>query len=184
MDPGFELETDATAQVLDQLDYFQILKLTPAAGHDQIQQAFHNESRVYHPDRYHSLPDSPFKQQVNRIYKRMTEAYFVLRDDRKRAKYLADLASPDRASKLRYTEESEQESKQAAKKAVQEQIGTTPKGRQLYQQAVKDLEGGRAENAVRGLMLALTFEPQNQLFKDKLREAEKAAKKAPDFRIR
>jgi DnaJ-class molecular chaperone len=185
VDPAFELETEALAQILDQLDYFQVLKLTPDAGPDQIQEAFHLESRVYHPDRYHSLPDSPFKEQVGRIYKRVTESYFVLRDDRKRAKYLSDLASPDRAKKLRYSEESELESKQAAKKAVEEQIGTTPKGRQLYQQAIKDIEANRAENAVRGLKLALTFEPQNERFKVKLREAEKALSKGgPDFRIR
>ena len=73
----------------------------------------------------------------------------------------------------------------AAKKAVEEQIGTTVKGRQLYQQAVKDLEGNRTESAVRALKLAMTFEPQNERFKAKLREAEKALSKGgPDFRIR
>jgi len=185
VDPAFEAETEALAQILDQLDYFQILKLPASAGPDEIQDAFHKESRLYHPDRYHALPDAPFKEHVVRIYKRVTESYFVLRDDRKRAKYLSDLASPDRDKKLRYSEESEQESKQAAKKAVEEQIGTTVKGRQLYQQAVKDLEADRAENAVRGLKLALTFEPQNERFKTKLREAEKALSKGgPDFRIR
>jgi DnaJ-class molecular chaperone len=185
MDPAFEAETEALSQILDQLDYFQVLKLKQGVGADEIQDAFHRESRLYHPDRYHALPASPFKEQVGRIYKRVTESYFVLRDDRKRAKYLSDLASAERDKKLRYSEESEQESKQAAKKAVEEQIGTTAKGRQLYQQAVKDLEGNRAENAIRGLKLALTFEPQNELFKTKLREAEKALSKGgPDFRIR
>jgi DnaJ-class molecular chaperone len=185
MDPAFEQETEALAQILDQLDYFQVLKLTQGAGPDQIQEAFHSESRVYHPDRYHSLPESTFKRDVGRIYKRVTESYYVLRDDRRRAKYLSDLASPDRDKKLRYTEESEQESKQAAKKAVEEQIGTTVKGRQLYQQAVKDLQAERGESAVRALKLAMTFEPQNERFKAKLREAEKALSKGgPDFRIR
>jgi DnaJ-class molecular chaperone len=184
VDAAFEQETATLAQILDQLDYFQVLKLTTSAGPDEIQEAFHAESRAYHPDHYHALPASTFKAQVSQIYKRVTEAYVVLRDDRKRAKYLSDLSSPDRANKLRFSEESEQESRQAAKKAVEEQVGTTPKGRQLYTQAMKDLKAQRAESAVQGLKLALSFEPQNERFKAALREAEKALPKTPDFRIR
>ena len=182
MDLAFELETEALAQILDQVDYFQILKVPQTATPAEIKAAFYRESRVYHPDRYHALPACAFKEQAGRIYKRVTEAYVTLRDDRKRQRYLADLSGPDRERKLRFTEESEQQAKAEKKKQLEEQIGTTLKGRQLYQQAERDLAAERPDAAVRNLKLALSFEPQNERFKEQLRAAEKLIKS--DFRVK
>jgi DnaJ-class molecular chaperone len=139
-------------------------------------------TRLYHPDRYHAFPDSPFKQQVLQVYKRITEAYVTLRDDQKREKYLGDVTGPHRAQKLRFTEEDEVEARDLAKRKIEEQIGHTPKGRQLYQLAMADVEAGRTDSAIRNLRMAVSFEPQNQLFKDQLRALEKA--RGPDFSIK
>jgi DnaJ-class molecular chaperone len=182
IDPSFELETEAFSQIVDSLDYFEILKVSRSAIPGEIRDAFQALTRLYHPDRYHAFPDSPFKEQVLRIYKRITEAYVILRDDQKRKKYLADISGPDREKKLRFTEEDEVETREIAKRQVEEQIGQTAKGRQLYQQALRDVEAGRMDTAIRNLRVAVGFEPQNQLFKDKLRELEKA--RGPDFRIK
>ncbi len=178
MEIEFANEAETLAQLIDQLDYFQVLKLETSATPPQIKEAFHRESRAYHPDRYNALPDSPLKENVSRIYKRVTEAYVILRDDLTRQKYLEDISGPDRASKLRFTPADEQEAREKHKKAQVEQIGTTVKGRQLYQQALKDLEHEKPEAAMRDLKMALTFEPGNQLFKDKLGELEAAARAA------
>jgi DnaJ-class molecular chaperone len=174
----FANEAETLAQLLDQLDYFQVLKLEQNATPPQIKEAFHRESRAFHPDRYNALPASPLKENVNRIYKRVTEAYVILRDDVARHKYLTDINGPDRANKLRFTPADEQEAREGQKKAHAEQIGTTVKGRQLYQQALKDLEQAKPEAALRNLKMALTFEPGNQLFKDKLAELDLAAREA------
>ncbi len=182
MDPSFEIETEALSQILDQLDYFQILKLPTSANPADIKAAFYRESRLYHPDRHNALPECAFKEQAAKIYKRVTEAYVTLRDDRRRRKYLADIGGPEREKKLRFTEESEQEAKAAKKKELEEQIGQTPKGRQLYQQAMRDLDGKRPEAAVRNLKLALTFEPSNERFKEKLALAEKLLPKQ-EFKV-
>ena len=182
IDPSFELETEAFSQILESLDYFEVLKVAKSATPEQIRDAFQALTRLYHPDRYHAFPASPFKDEVLRIYKRITEAYVVLRDDRKRKKYLGDVTGSERAQKLRFTEEDESQTRELAKREVEEQIGQTAKGRQLYQLAMRDLEAGRADVAIRNLRMAVNFEPQNQLFKDKLRELEKA--RGPDFRIK
>jgi curved DNA-binding protein CbpA len=174
----FANEAETLAQLLDQLDYFQVLKLDQNATPPQIKEAFHRESRAFHPDRFHALPDSPLKENVNRIYKRVTEAYVILRDDTSRRKYLEDINGPERAAKLRFTPADEQEAREKKKKAQAEQIGTTAKGRQLFQRALKDMEEEKPEAAMRNLKMALTFEPGNQLFKDKLTELEAAARAA------
>jgi DnaJ-class molecular chaperone len=173
LDPQQIAELEARCAKLDQLDYYEVLQLPKEATPGDIKKAFYRESRSYHPDRFYQLDSKALKDQVNELYKRVTEAYYVLRDDTKRKKYLSDITGPDRAQKLRFTEASEAETKAALKKEQEEQIGTHPKGRQFYQQGVNDLEAGRLSAAERNLKMALTYEPANARYKEKLAEAQK-----------
>lgn len=166
-------ELEARCAKLEQLDYFEVLQLPRDATPADIKKAFYRESRTYHPDRFYQLDSKALKDQVNELYKRVTEAYYVLRDDSKRRKYLGDISSPERAQKLRFTEASEAESKAAVKKEHEEQIGTTPKGRHFYQLGTADLEAGRWSSAERNLKTALMYESSNARYKEKLVEAQK-----------
>lgn len=172
---------------LEELDYFQLFKLNANAGPREIKDAYYRESRDFHPDRFAQLQDQAMRERINDVFKRITEAYVVLRDDRKRAKYLSDINGPERAKKLRYTEESEAEQKAAAKKAVEEQVGTTPKGRECFKNAVREFEAKRFDKAMQQLKMALMYEPANAKYKDKMKECEKEWDKVrpkDDFRIR
>jgi hypothetical protein len=160
------------AERLDALDYFELLGVPTTATAGEVKRAFYTESRAYHPDRFFHLTDEAFKARVHEVYKRVTEAYYVLRDDVRRRKYLADVSGPDRAHKLRFDELSEQETKAQVKQQAAEQIGLNPKARQLYQTALGDLERGNLASAERGLKMALTYEPQNALYKEKLTEVQ------------
>jgi len=166
------VDLELRCQALDSLDYFEVLKLEKDATPADIKRAFYRESRTYHPDRFFHLPEGGLRDRVHELYKRVTEAYYFLRDDAKRRKYVADVSGPERASKLRFTEASEAETKLAAKKEQEEQIGTHPKGRQFYQTAAGDLEAGRWASAERNLKMALTYEPQNARYKERLLEAQ------------
>jgi DnaJ domain len=164
-------ELERRFAVLDQLDYFEVMGLDPTASPSDIKRAFHHQSRTYHPDRYFQSTDMELRGRVHAVYKRVTEAYSVLRDDLRRRKYQADITGPDRQQKLRFDENAEAEAKAAVKKEVAEQIGTHPKGRQFFQQGVQDLEAGRLAAAERNIKLALTYEPTNPLYLQKLEEA-------------
>jgi len=176
--PGLGLDRAQMAELeqrhtnLDNLDYFQLLKLTPQASPEEIKSAFYRESRTYHPDRFFHVQDSAFKEKISAVYKRLTEAYYVLRDDLKRKRYAADVAGPERAQKLRFTEATEVETKQQVKKEQEELIGTHPKARQFYQTAMKDLGASNLSAAERNLKMALTFEPSNARYKEKLSEVQ------------
>jgi DnaJ-class molecular chaperone len=163
---------DSLAEALDRLDYFEILQLAKTASRTEIKKAFHQGSRAYHPDRFYQLADEALKAKVDRVYKRMTEAYYVLRDDAKRQKYVADIESEERSKKLRFSEVAEAETKQELKKQNEEQIGSTPKGRQFYTTAVADMNAQRWSAAERSLKMALTYEPTNPRYKEKLNEAQ------------
>jgi curved DNA-binding protein CbpA len=164
-------ELDRLAASLDSMDYFELLHAERSASPADIKRSFYRWSRTFHPDKFCQLQDKALKERVHEVYKRITEAYYVLRDDRKRTKYLVDVAGPERASKLRFTEAAEVETKAAKKKEIEEQIGTHPKGRQFFQTGMQDLESGRFAGAERNFKMALTYEPQNAKYKEKLKEA-------------
>ena len=169
-------------------DYYEVLDLPHTATAAEIKKAFYRESRAYHPDRFYQLDDAAAKELVSSIYKRVTEAYFVLRDDKKRAQYLANINGPEREQKLRFDENSETETKQAARKQAEEEIGTTPKGRQFFQTGQQDFDAQRWAAAERNFKMAVTYEPSNARYKERLAEAQSkiasTTKKADPFKIR
>jgi DnaJ-class molecular chaperone len=172
MDETFEIEAQALAQVLDELDYFQILKIGQDAAPSEIKSAYYRESRAYHPDRFFQLESADLKETIGRIYKRINEAYVCLRDDAKRSKYVADVTGPERHKKLRFVEASEQE----LKKDKEQEIGTTPQGRKFFMQGLQDMAAQRFAAAERNFKMALTYEPGNANYKAKAQEAGKLIK--------
>src|SRR5438067_12358381 len=101
MDEGFEIEATALAQVLDELDYFQILKVGQNVSPTEIKAAYYRESRAYHPDKFSTLPAGEVKDNIGKIYKRINEADVCLPDDTKPMKYLARLLGAEAQQELR-----------------------------------------------------------------------------------
>ena len=188
MDAQFLGEVQALAGALDQLDYYGILKIPQSATPDEIKAAYYRESRAYHPDRFAAAGSPELSGFVGRIYRRINEAYTVLRDDRKRARYLSDINGPDRTKKLRFTEAEEAAVKEEQKRKMEEQFGQTPNGRKFYSAALADLEAGRLDAAERALKSALMYEPANAKFKEQLaavqKELDKTRTKGDQFRIK
>jgi curved DNA-binding protein CbpA len=188
MDEQFRIEVETLAAAVDQLDYFGILKVPQGATPAEIKAAYYRESRAYHPDRFAAVPDAELRELVGRIYRRINEAYTVLRDDRKRAKYLQDVNGPERARKLRFTEADEAQVKEEQKKKIEEQLGTTPNGRKFYAAALLDIGARRWEAAQRALKSALMYEPGNARFKEQLaaveKQLEQSRPKGDQFRIK
>src|SRR5256712_911818 len=169
MDEAFEIEAQALAQVLDELDYFQVLKIGQNASPPDIKSAYYRESRAYHPDRFSTLAAGDLKENIGRIYKRINEAYVCLRDDTKRTKYLADVLGPKRQKKLRFVEASEQE----MKKEKEQEVGQTPQGRKFFMAGLSHMAAQRFASAERKFKMALTHQPNKPNLKAKRDEAGK-----------
>jgi len=189
LDAEATMKLNGLAARLNTLDYFQILNIEKTATPVEIKNAFHRWSRAYHPDRFYQLADKELKLRVNEVYKRITEACYILRDDGKRKAYLTDISGSERVQKLRFTEASELETKAAIRKEHDEQIGTHPKGRQFFQTGMTDFDAQRWAAAERNFKMAVTFEPSNPRYKEQLEEARQnlyqESKKAGDpFKIR
>jgi curved DNA-binding protein CbpA len=170
--PHWAAETKLIAKNLDQLDYFQVLGAVPSATLDELKAKYHQLQRNYHPDAFYSSPDADLRNAVTKIAKRVAEAYVVLRDPGKRAKYTRDIGGPDRARKLRYNEESEHE----ARIEKEQELGKTAQGRNLWKKAQESIKKGDYKSAIRDLQTALLFEKDNDLFKKKLEEIQAKAK--------
>ena len=163
----------ALAQRLDSVDYFEVLDIANTATPGEIKKAFYKVSRTFHPDRFFHLPESQVKSDLGAIYKRVTEAYYVLRDDAKRKKYLADISGAERLDKLRYTEATEAELKAEARKSVDEEFGNNPKARPFFKSAVSDMQSENWAAAEKNLKMGLMYERDNARFKEALQTVQK-----------
>ncbi len=173
-DPQFWPQLKHLAATIDGLDYFQILNVAQTSPGPQIKASYYQLARALHPDKFFHLDDEVLKDAINKIYKRVTESYMTLKDEPKRQKYLRDITGPDRLKKLRFTEESEAEQKEQQKTAAK--VAKTPKGEQMYNTAMVDLQNGRFDAAYKALQSATLFEPANADLKRLLAEVDKKRK--------
>lgn len=162
------LEIQALTRIMDELDYYQILHLDRSASPSEIKRAYYQSTRTFHPDSNRHL-DEEMLRGCARIAKRLTEAYCVLRDPRKRKAYDEKITESAGSVRMQLSE-----AKSAHQKKQSETLqGRTPQGRQFLQKALKELDRGQTAQAIQNLQMALTFEPDNGHFKDMLADLRK-----------
>jgi DnaJ-class molecular chaperone len=165
------LEISALVRIMDELDYYQLLNVEPTASTAEIRKAFHSSSRSFHPDANRGVT-AELQADCGRISKRVTEAYSVLRDNRRRRAYDAQRAEGD---SLRIQLAAARTAHVEHRKA---QIrGATAQGRQFHGKSEADQKAGNLAGAIQNIQMALTFEPNNVGFKT-LAEELKARQKA------
>ena len=160
------LEIQAVVKLLDELDYYQILHLEPDADQREVKKAYFATSRAFHPDANRHLREG-LRDDCMRISKRVTEAYCVLRDPGRRAAYDSRQANEGVRMQLA-------EAKASHAKESEERLGRTAQGRQFYQKAMKCKQRGDTAAFINNLQMALTFERDNEFFKEQLAAAKAA----------
>ena len=168
--PHWASETKALRHRMDRMDYFEILGCKHDAALPDIKTRYHALQREYHPDTFFESPDTDLKASVFVIAKRVTEAYVILRNDAKKKKYIEDITGPERDSRLRFTEITEQELKREQRKEKEEELGKTQQGRDLVIKALEAAKNGDLKGARRDLQTALLFEGNNTTIKAHLED--------------
>lgn len=82
-----KVELVAIASVLDQLDYYRLLKVPSHASDEEIRNAFHREALLLHPDQYHAVKDPEVQELSKKVYSKVIEAYRTLVNTQKRTEY-------------------------------------------------------------------------------------------------
>ena len=160
-----KIEINSIARLLDELDYFQILKVPQNATPEAVKAAYFRESRNYHPDKfYNESPD--ITKKVTAIFKRITEAYKILSDPETRADYTDGINGPNRAKNLRFTHGID------GAGGVKEDEGQTPMGRKYYQMGKIAMNNLDYKGAKINFQLAAKMEPNNETFKKRIEEVD------------
>jgi curved DNA-binding protein CbpA len=171
--------------------YHEILGVAANADVKDIKRAYFRLSREYHPDRYFRRNTGAFAARLDRIFKKIAEAYELLSDPNTRAEIERSLASMPPAQPAASSGEYRN-----ASQGSSERIGPEPRGyrkpsrmenlerlrsrfappkrliaerrvkaNQLFQAARVSAHQGRFLEAAAGIRLAIAFDPWNDDYK-------------------
>lgn len=154
-------EIKALARIIGEIDYYQLLHLRRDAATGEVKKAYHATTRVFHPDANRHL-ESELQEAVRVIAMRVSEAYSVLRNPRRRKAYDERL-NAGRGVRIQLSE-----AEAAERQSNEERSGRTAQGRQFHKLAKRDQQKQDWAAAARNLQTALTFEPDNTGFREEL----------------
>ncbi len=161
------LEIRALVRIMDELTYYQLFHVEADCSARDLKQAYYTCSRTFHPDANRNL-EPELLRHCHLISKRITEAYCVLRDPRKRKVYDEKLTSGS-GVRMQLAEAKAAQDKSKSEKRV----AKTPQGIQFLNKAEDDIRRADFSAAVRNLQMALTFEPNNPHLQEMLESARK-----------
>ena len=72
-------------------NHFEVLGLSRAVSEAEVKDAYFRLAKRFHPDVHHATALADLHSQLESVFRRVTEAYEVLRDARRRADYEAQL---------------------------------------------------------------------------------------------
>ena len=147
------------ASDIDQMDYYQILNLPSTCNKAQIKKQYYAMSRALHPDKFYQLDNLELKHAVKKIFKRVTESYTILKDDKKRRLYTEKLLGPERQRHLRFSEQDEQQLN--TQNVAQGRVAQTPQGQKCYAAYLTEYNRKNWDSALRHLQSAMIFETGN-----------------------
>jgi curved DNA-binding protein CbpA len=87
-------QIELKAKVVEAENLFEVLGLPPVAGREEIKSAYFEAAKRFHPDRLVSMGLEALRPEVEKIFRRVSEAYGTLYDDAQREVYKQQLAKP------------------------------------------------------------------------------------------
>lgn len=152
------------AESLENMSYYEILRVPPDARPEEIQQAFHDLSLRCHPDRF--VDDGPeVSTAAARVFKRAVEAYNILRRPQLRARYDAQLQQGQGQIKL---DEHAIEQKKQHEQRTLFMIARDARAKKFAAKADAFLAMGKLEDARIQLISAVQNDPGNDELQERL----------------
>jgi len=184
-----DLEPDVQMRILEfesrlREEDHALLGVDANADVKEVKKAYFRLSKEFHPDRFFRRDIGPFKERLDRIFKRIADAYESLmnRDVEDDTQPIADVdvdaagaaASSDAESTEAGTPENER-LRLLKQRMPFKMDGTVPEERreqaeEIFKAVISAERMGRITEALSQVRLALTFDPRNREYNAKLRE--------------
>lgn len=189
MDPRLRsrIEIETIHELLPELDFYRLLGLKQGCAQSDIESAFRAESRRLHPDRHTAGATPEFRSKANEVFKAISEAYRTLKDPDARAAYDQQFKPGEKklVDDARKAADADAQARMDPSKAAR-----TPKGEKYWKMALQCWSDKDFKGCVMQINFALTFEPDNAIFKEWLAKAKtaqeenKSKTQAAGYRIR
>lgn len=154
-------------------NYYQLLRIEPAASPARIKEAFRAFALEFHPDEVEEEDAPELRAKADAIFRRGAEAYRVLGSPSTRARYDEGL----KRGNLRLVEV---EARPRPKPKTLEDIAKTAKGKVHARKADQLLSIGDFDTARAPLTSACHEEPENEELKERLQALWEALAIAPE----
>lgn len=168
------VEVETLHSLLDDLDYYRLLRLKPGAPVVEVERAFSDQSQTFHPDRFYGVRDPKFSRMVTNVFKKVSEAYQVLRDPELKRMYDKKLgitpgAQASSSSSLRSVDKASLEKERD--RSELDDIVSDKRARKYYELAVIARNNEDWNGVVMNIQFALNYEPENDRLKKELVQA-------------
>lgn len=160
-----KIELETVSKVIDQLTYYQILKVSPAATESEIRDAFHREALQFHPDQYFSSDDPELKELAKKIYGRVVEAYRTLSSRQKRTEYDQEINQAYSANPID-DEEDEEDVITSVRRKPDWATGNQQPGNKFYKLAEAAYYSRDYKSALMNIQIALGTDETNAKYKN------------------
>jgi len=146
-------------------NYYEIFKLDSEATSKEIEDAYHRLAKLYHPDQQFKDGMASFRDELEELFNKVTEAYSILSDDSRRWEYDLSLATvmTGKAGHTGQTKKPKDQGK--AKEAFDKGVGSF-KARDFDSATVQFKEAARLDPTNAGyyshLALALLQRPRRE----------------------
>jgi len=152
------------AESLETMSYYDILRVPENASPKDIQKAFHDLSLRCHPDRFVEEPEEVGRAAAA-VFKKLVEAYNVLRRPNLRARYDAELKKS--TGQVAFDEHAVQQKPKFEQRTLF-MIARNPKAKQYAARADQFLAAGKLDEARIQLISANQHDPGNAELQERL----------------
>ena len=150
-------------------NHYDVLAILPNATSTDVIRAYRKLVKSVHPDQYFDRIPSEVMGRLEFIYQRVSDAFHALIDIPTRIEYDIEHNNYCDVAEAGLTARDKRLAQLKARQNTEQPEGTD-RGRNLYESAVKALKQGNIPVARNQLRLALTFDPFNSLYRQKLEE--------------
>jgi curved DNA-binding protein CbpA len=159
--------------------HYEMLQVARRAEPKEIKRAYFKVSREFHPDSFFRKNLGSYKQKIEAIFKRISQAYEVLGNEQKREAYDKTLPyepTPEEIEEKRQVALQQDRAKKLRMERRQRLLKRSPvvarrgQARKHYEDAKSWFEQKEYSKAANSIRLALTLDPNNEDFKKVLEE--------------